>query len=398
MICSEPFSVLRPHKCRIRTKRKLFDPELAAFEDFGIFELSRPKVISLTGHRDMVCSCSWSPSDPTTIASGSMDASVRIWQKATTSQTGVGGTPASFVLKQTLDIMDSSIKVSSQCEKQKFGIPLLSYNQNGNLLAAGCLSGEVCVWDAKGCLLVRNNIHSRAVSCLEWSPSGEKLATSSFDGSTIVWTDSCKIPVKIDEKETEAAVVAVRWRDDSSFAIGKQNGDIYFHDENRPPISLEGHTGDVNELEWQPSKIFLASCSDDCSVKIWNVDEGKQIKDFTEHDREVNSICWNPSGSILASGSSDTTIRIWDIDSDECIQVLDKHVHPVTKIRFSPDGEILAAASNDRIFFWNTREWSLLKTLKCTGGVNDISWSVTGQMIAFAGTNNNLSVVDINAL
>ncbi len=59
----------------------------------------------------------------------------------------------------------------------------------------------------------------------------------------------------------------------------------------------------------------LASGSEDETIKLWNVDTGKEIKTLNGHDFAVYSVSFSPDGKTLASGSEDKTIKLWDVDT-----------------------------------------------------------------------------------
>ena len=50
-------------------------------------------------------------------------------------------------------------------------------------------------------------------------------------------------------------------------------------------------------------------------VKIWNPFTGFLIRDLNGHTAGNSDIAWSPDGVFLASASDDTSIRIWDVDS-----------------------------------------------------------------------------------
>ena len=53
----------------------------------------------------------------------------------------------------------------------------------------------------------------------------------------------------------------------------------------------------------------------DTVVKIWNPFTGVLIRNLNGHTAGNSDIAWSPDGVFLASASDDTSIRIWDVDS-----------------------------------------------------------------------------------
>jgi WD40 repeat protein len=50
-------------------------------------------------------------------------------------------------------------------------------------------------------------------------------------------------------------------------------------------------------------------------VKIWNPFTGVLIRNLSGHTAGNSDIAWSPDGVFLASASDDTSIRIWEVDS-----------------------------------------------------------------------------------
>lgn len=60
--------------------------------------------------------------------------------------------------------------------------------------------------------------------------------------------------------------------------------------------TFKGHNNEVNAISWDPSKRFLASCSDDTTVKVWSLDSDTCVHDFTEHTDPIYVTKWSPCG------------------------------------------------------------------------------------------------------
>jgi WD40 repeat protein len=73
---------------------------------------------------------------------------------------------------------------------------------------------------------------------------------------------------------------------------------------------LEGHSYSVAALAALPDG-RLASCSDDRTIRLWDVTTGAETARLERDTEKVKALAVLPDGS-LASGSNDRTIRLWD--------------------------------------------------------------------------------------
>lgn len=152
-----------------------------------------------------------------------------------------------------------------------------------------------------------------------------------------------------------------------NLAISSSNGKIYIYSlgDGKLVTTLTGHTKGVSEIVYSPiNSNILASCSDDLTVRLWNIKTNKCIKIFKKHTYHITTLKFVQKGNILISGSSDETITIWDITSNKILTTLAAHSDPVLSIALTPDDTIIISASYDglmRLFDLETSQ--CLKTL-----------------------------------
>jgi WD40 repeat protein len=55
---------------------------------------------------------------------------------------------------------------------------------------------------------------------------------------------------------------------------------------------------------------------------VWDVDHGELIQTLEGHTEGVSDIAWSHDGDYLASASDDKTIRVWSVEEVEFLRVL----------------------------------------------------------------------------
>ena len=68
----------------------------------------------------------------------------------------------------------------------------------------------------------------------------------------------------------------------------------------------------------------LASSSGDFTIKIWDIEQGKD-RLVLKHADIVQSLSWNASGSLMATTSRDKKLRVWDVRQEKPVQEVAGH-------------------------------------------------------------------------
>lgn len=206
--------------------------------------------------------------------------------------------------------------------------------------------------------------HGLLVTAVAFSPDGQTLASSGYDGAIRLW---------------EAAT-------------GKEIR------------RFEGHVGYVESLAMSPDGRWLVSGGGDRTVRQWKVATGKQVRLLGEHQHRhpgdakfplgVPAVAYSPDGLLIASGGYDKTIRVWDAATGKDLWKAAAHTQQVSSLSFSSDSQVLASACPNQpgVRLWEARTGKQRGTIGNTIGTC-ARFSPNGQTLAIA-SNQGYSLWD----
>ncbi|ETN99882.1 serine/threonine protein kinase, partial [Reticulomyxa filosa] len=137
-----------------------------------------------------------------------------------------------------------------------------------------------------------------------------------------------------------------------------------FHSSSKLLKTFTGHIKWVSSIDYSTfdDRQFICSGSEDETVRVWDVDNSKQIQSFNKHSDEVYCVKFSPyhyynyCKNVICSSSEDSTIRFWDFKNNEQLQIFEGHTHGVCGIQYSffSAGRYLCSGSGDKtIRLWD---------------------------------------------
>lgn len=161
-------------------------------------------------------------------------------------------------------------------------------------------------------------------------------------------------------------------------------GDAYRPSTTATRRHFAGHSAEILCIDFSPNGSQAVSGSEDKTLRLWDVDSGKELRRFEGHTAAVTAVAFVDSGKIL-SGSADRTIRLWDVETGKELKRLEGHTDKITFIAVG----VTTFASGDQsgtIRMWDQESGKERYCLTGhTGAIRGLAYDPYGGFVASGG-------------
>lgn len=163
----------------------------------------------------------------------------------------------------------------------------LAFSSDGQFLVAGCIQGDIRIWDWRNQKLLRTikqssnfidfvtSFFRKVLWCITISPNGQVIASAGENLPLTLWNFNS----------------GTKWH---------------------TPLKSGA---DIHSIAFSPDGQFLASGSQDKTMSIWNIHTGDLLY-TSDHVGEVNCVAFSPDHETLISADNSGIIKIWRVSYD----------------------------------------------------------------------------------
>jgi hypothetical protein len=202
------------------------------------------------------------------------------------------------------------------------GMPtVLRFSRNGSLVLAGggigAKLGRVVAWDVttgRRAFAVGDEFDT--VLAVDLSADQTRVALGGPNRLVKLLSTDGRL-IKSIKKHTDW-VTAISFNSSGRmFASGDRQGNLYVWEADGAELySLAGHKGAITALA--SAGDTLVSASEDGTLKLWNMADGKQIKSWNAHAGGVLDVRFTADGRIVSAGR-DRIARMWDAGGQQTL-------------------------------------------------------------------------------
>jgi len=328
-------------------------------------------------HQASIWSLALSP-DAKTLASGSADGSVKLWNTA----------DATLIDTFTLDSGE---------------VYVVAFSPDGRYLAMGTHNGPIFVRDMTDGSQFALEAHTDTVNGLAFNPvDPNMLVSASDDGTARLWDVAARDSLRFISRRLESMDAVAFSPNGLEVAIASSEFLRVWNVDTRRFIQmLDYHRNVISSIDYYSDGSCILTGATDTEIARWCFDRAtstyKLARTYSLHGDLVNSVAINNTNSVLYSASSDQRIVAANINSGQPEAVLTGHTAAIYALVLSPDGKRLYSAdSSGAIYEWDTLFGAIENafTPPSRGGVRGVAVTQDGAQLLTTTRQGEVVVFD----
>jgi WD40 repeat protein len=161
---------------------------------------------------------------------------------------------------------------------------------------------------------------------------------------------------------------------------------------------MSGHTSWVTAVAVSEDGKFVASGSDDRTVRVWEATTGTEVYSFANHGASSKSVAFSGNNKLVVSGSG-ATVQVWDVVTGTHLCTISDHEGSVSSVAFSDDNSLIISGCyyDETIRIWDAATGTHLRTIVgYTGG--SVAFSSDGKSIISRRRDGIMQVWEANSI
>jgi len=310
--------------------------------------------------------------DNTLIASGSTDATVKVWDFATGELlyilTGHGGDIESvqfspdgqYLVSTAADFKAilwdmSNGELVHEFSEHSLPVTSVAFTSDGNYMVTGSSDLQLILWDVWQAQEIRRFMgHEASILTLAINADATRILSGARDGDLMYWDlNTGDLLATLTEHQTGINDVVFNSDGTQAYSVSG-NGSIFEWDLATLTVNKRfvGNNNEVRSIALTPDQEFLYAVGIGGDIDIWDTASGLGVGQLSGHTDDIQSIALSQDGQVAVTGSKDTSVRVWNVGNPSVLDRLEAHTGRITGIYHTRNGRNVISASTDGILRW----------------------------------------------